>query len=209
MDLVIAVLCVLIILLLAWPSHAYGIDRSRFATSRVDGLDYRVHPGHRGQDRAADMLARLNAASVELLRGLKRDRAAGRLDPAEAAFVARLVARYSPDSLVENSPLDPSRDTSYSIDKGETIALCLREREAAGGRDGDPATAEIHDFDVLLFVVLHELTHVGCDEIGHPPAFWEWFRFLLRKARVHLGYEHPDFEARPRRYCGLLIDYNP
>lgn len=184
----------------------YGINRSREELSRLDGLPYRVHPAHSDRGAAADMLARLNRGVLELIRSL-RDRPPA--DPVGRGLRDRLLARYDPDSLVENSPLDPARDTSYSVGKGQVIAVCLRAREAAGGADGDAATAPLHDYDTLFFVVLHELTHVGVDVHDHPPEFWESFRWLIGAAEQRLGWRCPDFAADPRPYCGLVIDYRP
>jgi hypothetical protein len=120
---------------------------------------------------------------------------------------ARMLARYDPDSLVENSPRDPSGDTSYCIDKGAVLALCLRERDPA--ESGDPAVHDFHDLDTLTFVALHELAHMAVDELDHTPGFWAAFRFVLEVAESEGVYTSPDFEAAPRRYCGMTIDYSP
>ena len=36
--------------------------------------------------------------------------------------------------------------------------------------------------NMLMYVALHELAHVLCDEIGHTPKFWAIFDQLLDKA---------------------------
>jgi hypothetical protein len=208
----VAVVIVLIILVafaaarrVILGSDRFTIEHTRPVVSRVDGLRYRVHEGHAGPQRAADTLATLNGRVVDLMRHLRARYVRGPdgdRHPARREAVARLLARYNPDNLAENSPKDPSGDTSYTLDKGAVVALCLRERDPA-------AAGNIHDLDTLLFVTLHELGHVAIDDVDHPPRFWSAFRFLLEEAEEAGIYTSPDFAAQPRYYCGIKIDYNP
>ena len=114
-------------------------------------------------------------------------------DPA----VMKLLARYNPGSLVENSPHNPEGETSYALDKGREIAMCLRDKNSG----------ELHDLDTLTFVALHEITHIAIDAADHPAEFWDTFRKILIAAEPI--YISPDFAASPQPYCGLMIDYNP
>ena len=134
-------------------------------------------------------------------------RRCGAARPERRDAVARLLARYNPDNLAENSPKDPSGDTSYTIDKGAIVAICLRERDPAAS--GDPAAYDIHDLDTLTFVTLHEMAHIAIEDVDHPKRFWSAFRFLLEEAEEGGVYRSPDFAAAPRYYCGVTIDYNP
>ena len=59
---------------------------------------------------------------------------------------------------------------SYTINKRK-IYLCLRDENS-----------EYYDFNMLVYVALHELSHVLCDEIGHTPKFHSIFKNLLKKA---------------------------
>jgi hypothetical protein len=184
----------------------FTIEQTRPLTSQVDGLRYRVHEGHAGSQRAADTLATLNARVIDLLRSLRARYArgpAGAAHPARREAVARLLARYNPDHLAENSPENPLGESSYVEGKGNVVALCLRTRGSAGDEDG------IHDLSILFFVTLHEMGHVATDEIGHPPRFWSTFRFLLEEAELAGLYASPDFAAMPAEYCGVRVDFNP
>lgn len=179
----------------------FSVRHTAAVFSRVDGARYRVHGAGPEAAAASDTLATLNGRAVAVLRRLRDTYvrgAAGTFRQRRAA--ARLLARYDPDSLAENSPRDPSGDTSYTINKGELIALCLRERA-----EGAP----LHDIDVLTFVALHEMAHLATDAVDHPAEFWATFRFLLEEAEAAGVYTSPDFAARPRAYCGLSINYNP
>jgi hypothetical protein len=187
---------------LRWRREQFGIERAVPLTSPVDGMPYRVHADHPEAEAAADSLALLNRRAVALARHLRR---VYRDDPGPRGAATRaLLARYNPDRIVENSPLDPSKDTSYTIDKGRVLALCLRNR----GRDGAGPGA-LHDDGVLTFVLLHEMAHIASDEVGHPPGFWRTFKWLLLEAEAAGLYWSPDYAREPLVYCGLRIAYNP
>lgn len=219
-------------LLLLWlaagrlRSQRYTIERARLVRSRVDGEEYRVHLSHRDPAGAADRLAVLHFLSVELLDHLKnkyqRGRASRGVETRRGGgpgpvrrrgeeITRNLLARYDPDTLAESSPLNAEGDTSFTVNKGELLAFCLRERDP--GETGDPEVHDFHNWIDLWFVAVHELTHVGIDEKGHPPEFWSAFKLLLAEAEdaalVPGGGRWPDYEARPVRYCGLEINYNP
>ena len=61
-------------------------------------------------------------------------------------------------------------DKSYTINK-QKIYLCLRDEKG-----------EYYHNYMLLFVLLHELGHVVCDEIGHTEKFNKIFDAILDKA---------------------------
>jgi hypothetical protein len=192
-------------------SGRYAIGRTREVVSRVDGMRYRVHEGHAGPQKAADTLAALNGRVIDLMRHLRarylRAGAGGKAGAERRKAAQRLLARYNPDNLAENSPKDPGGDTSYTLDKGAVVALCLRERDPAAS--GDPRVNDLHDLDTLTFVTLHEMAHIAIEDVDHPPRFWAAFRFLLEAAEEAGVYASPDYAADPRTYCGVKIDYNP
>ena len=113
--------------------------------------------------------------------------------------VNKILMRYNPDNLVENSPNDKV-DTSYTINKGSMIAVCLREK----GNNN-----YIHDIDTLIFVTIHELAHIAIDDDGHPPKFWKMFKILLIEAEMGNIYYSKNYNLYPVHYCGMDINYNP
>jgi hypothetical protein len=121
-----------------------------------------------------------------------------------AERVVQLKSRYKVDRISEISPLNPSGSTSYTENKGEKLVLCLRNKEPnAQGK------YEFHDINLIMFVVLHELTHVMNDRWGHKMQFWQLFKFVLKNA-VECGiYKPVDYRRDPARYCGMDITYNP
>jgi hypothetical protein len=186
----------------------FALKDTRPLPSSVDGLPYRVHTSHADAQKAADVMAQINQRAVMLMRHLRGKYARGTpegsgLPPGSwdkrAAATRRLLNRYNPDNLAENSPLDPSGDTSYTIDKGSVLALCLRSRE----------DHNLHDFDTLMFVALHEMAHIATDVTDHPPEFWSTFRWLLDEARDARIFAAPDFNRYPTTYCGMLVRHNP
>jgi hypothetical protein len=77
---------------------------------------------------------------------------------------------------------------SYTINKRK-IYLCLRDENQ-----------EYYDFNMLLYVAIHELSHVLCDEIGHTPKFNHIFQNQLIEAERQGIYD----SSKPiiSNYCG-------
>ena len=59
--------------------------------------------------------------------------------------------------------------TSFSVNKGEELSICLNSRK----------TGELHDINLLMYVIIHEMAHFACPEIGHGPLFQKIFKILL------------------------------
>lgn len=59
---------------------------------------------------------------------------------------------------------------SFTINKKE-IFLCLKDKNN-----------NYYNDNMLIYVLLHEVAHVMCDEIGHTEKFKEIFRALLKRA---------------------------
>jgi len=77
---------------------------------------------------------------------------------------------------------------SYTINK-KKIYLCLKDENG-----------EYYDFNMLMYVSIHELSHVICDEIGHTPKFHRIFREMLDLAEQKNIYD----SSIPivKNYCG-------
>lgn len=178
--------CVVIVVLYLLRSEI-GSEVVR-AKSKIDGRWYLVRnlPNHM---EAANLLARLNQILTGTIDGLARRN--GNRHPA----VLRLRARYDPGSLSESSETSKYY-TSYSVNKGEKIVMCLRSREDE---------TKLADINTLAYVALHELAHVMTEEVGHTPAFWDNFRELLNVAVEDGLYRAVDYRAHPEKYCGVTI----
>lgn len=216
-TILVAAVVVLLIILVAVSTGAlrssagkfssYTLDRTQHVPSAIDGLRYRVHVSHGNFTRAADLMAVLNARVIDLLRHLRRKYPESATGP-RAVATRRLLNRYNPDNLAENSPRDPEGDTSYTIDKGAILALCLRRKEFSD--DGDTSNDyNLHDLETLTFVTLHELAHIAIEDLDHPPAFWSAFKFILLEGREAGVVDGVDYRKTPTIYCGMAVDYNP
>jgi len=94
---------------------------------------------------------------------------------------------------------DPKSDlTSFSVNKGEEIAFCLKSKK----------TGDIHDVNLIMYVAIHEMAHIACPEIGHGELFKKIFKFLTEQA-IELGiYKYDDYDSKPVEYCGMILSSN-
>lgn len=118
-------------------------------------------------------------------------------------IVERIVEKYNNEELYENDPRTlGSGETTYTVRKGEKMLVCLRDTSHGNA---------VHDVDVVLFVMLHELSHIGNVRWGHSPesGFWEIFKFVLHEAALSGYYKPVDYQIHPVRYCGIDVNYNP
>lgn len=112
--------------------------------------------------------------------------------------VKRLVNRIH-DTKIEESPFEPDT-SSYTLNKGDLMALCVRSKE-------NPYA--LHDYQTMLFVVIHELAHVACVSRGHGAEFVETFKWLLHNAAESGMYIPVDYSKSPITYCGVKVTNNP
>ena len=161
--------------------------------STVDGKVYRVRDLPDKQ-QAADLMAKVR---MRLIRIIEHFQATYPDKPQVRRLMKNFVAE--PSRMVEATP--DAEHTSYSVNKGETMHLCLRQRRA-----GDESLV---DENVMTFVTLHELGHCMTESIGHGPDFWNNFAWILKEAEAKGIYTHQDFTAQPVPYCGVSITDQP
>jgi hypothetical protein len=187
----------LIIILIIFAQYYYKLQYVKTVSvkSSVDGTIYQVSPFN-NQFTAANTMAHVNIKITELLRHLRQKYIRQRYNNYDRQKIVRnLLNRYNPDNLIENPPQNPDGETSYTIGKGNVLALCLRS-----------STNQIHNINIITFVAIHELTHIGIDKIDHSPYFWSAFKFLLTEAVESRILYNINL---PVEYCGLSVDYNP
>ncbi len=153
--------------------------------ARVDDRSYKVRKLVDAQ-AAADYLARINGKLRALIAHMMAKHPANE-------DVVRLYQNFRADALEEGSP--DSGYTSYSVNKGERIVLCIRQK----------GTNAFVDENVLMYVAVHELAHLMTKEIGHTTTFWDNFKFLLTEAMAQRLYTKVEFEQKPEQYCGIHI----
>ncbi len=161
--------------------------------SSVDGKTYRVRDLPDKQ-QAADLMAKVR---MRLIRIIEHFQTTYPDKPQVRRLMKNFVAE--PSRMVEATP--DAEHTSYSVNKGETMHLCLRQRRA-----GDESLV---DENVMTFVTLHELGHCMTESIGHGPDFWNNFAWILKEAEAKGIYTYQDFAAQPVPYCGVSITDQP
>jgi predicted metal-dependent hydrolase len=157
-----------------------------YVKSSVDGEMYLVR---RLQDKqkAADTLAQIAADMEKLIKHLVAKYP-------DNKDVKRLYGNFNKRNISESSV--ESGYTSYSVDKGKRLVLCIRQRDALN---------TFVDYNTLLYVCIHELAHCALTDIGHTSNFWETFKFLLKEA-VDIGlYKKTDYASKPADFCGIKI----
>lgn len=163
--------------------------------SKIDMRNYPVVQSMHNSPEAADMLAKLNRANLTVIKYMKQKYKG----TVHEKHINRLDQRYNPDVLGEHIPIG-KKNTSYVTDKGKKIRFCLRP-------EYDRST--IHDWNILVFVSMHEISHIMNITMGHESDFWSTFKFILSNA-VEIGlYEPVDYDQYPIVYCNLEVTYNP
>lgn len=177
------IIIMMIIIAVFYVKNHYGeVD---YVKSTVDGRHYLVRK-LRDRQKAADFLARMNQDINTLIKHLMSTYP-------EDPNIRRLYKNYNPESISEGS--SDSGYTSYSVNKGEKIILCLRQK----------GSNEFVDKNVVMYVTVHELAHLMTEEVGHTESFWDNFRFILTEA-VKIGlYKKVDYSKEPAKYCGIRI----
>ena len=128
-------------------------------------------------------------------------------NPAEHEYlqerIVQLMSNYSPQRMYEISPKNTGNATSYTEDK-RILVLCLRQKKPDA-----QGIYELHDINTMMFVVLHELSHMMNNTWQHKLDFWVLFKFLLLNAIEAGIYTPVDYGKYPINYCGLWLHYNP
>jgi len=166
------------------------VNDVKYVRSNINNKEYLVRNTKDSQE-AANMLSQIGQRLGDVVNAMVTKYPK---DPR----VKRVKERFNPDKISESSPT--SQYTSYSVNKGEKIVFCLRSKETE---------QELHDFNTITFVALHELAHLMTESIGHTQEFWDNFRFILKNAIQKGYYEVQDFKKKPIRYCGTNITDSP
>jgi hypothetical protein len=155
--------------------------------STVDNKEYEVQIKEDAQE-AADLIAQIRQKLVLIVDHLVKSY------PDEERS-QRMKSNFRPDNIKEG--IDDPKYTSYSINKGEKIVLCLRTNN------------KLMDLNTMMFVVLHELAHICTESIGHTEEFWTNFKWILEES-INIGiYKKQDFRLNNVEYCGMTITDSP
>jgi hypothetical protein len=117
------------------------------------------------------------------------------------AGIHRALDNFVPENIYEIAPDNLFGDTAYTENK-KMMMMCMRRPDGS-----------TYDLNTLMFVTLHELSHIINDEWDHGIQFWRIFKFVLKCAtecgEVCGGYHPIDYSQVGMNYCGLNISTNP
>jgi hypothetical protein len=161
-----------------------------YRVSKHNNKTYGIQEEFNESHKALELLAKLHEEMDKFVNDLNKKY------PTDER-IYRLV-RGMKSIKIEEAPNDDG--SSYTINKGELMALCLRHKQ------GDHP---FHDYNTLQFVMIHEMAHITSVSEGHNQEFINNFRFLLREAKA-LGYYEPiNYSNSPINYCGIKVTNNP
>ena len=187
-NIVIVIFIIIVASKLYFNSDSFNL---RCIISDVNGNKYCVRDRNK-LELAADRLAHVNNNLNKLVNHLSKKY------PTKEN-VQRLVNGYNPKKIYETLPT--SEFTAYSENKGEKLAFCLDTEKNSKGR--------LIDMNTLMYVALHEVSHIATKSIGHNDEFWNNFKFMITEAKEINIYNPVDYKKEPARYCGMNISDNP
>jgi hypothetical protein len=142
---------------------------------------------------AANRLAEVRSRVLRLMKHFKQSNT-------DNQIARDILKNFDADPARFSESTPDSSYTSFTLNKGEKIHVCLRQKNA---------TQDLVDVNVLTFVTLHEVGHIGTREIGHTPLFWNNFAWILKQAEELGIYEFQNFAEQPVPYCGISITDQP
>ena len=142
---------------------------------------------------AANRLAEVRSRILRLMTHFKQSKT-------DNQIALDILKNFDADPTRFSESTPDSSYTSFTLNKGEKIHVCLRQKNSS---------QDLVDVNVLTFVTLHEIGHIGTREIGHTPLFWNNFAWILKQAEELGIYEFQNFAEQPVAYCGISITDQP
>ena len=190
MFLLIIFIIIIFLIIYFVYNNVYKYDNLVKIKSPIDNEYYWVRDNN-NKIKAANTLANIKINMKKLVHYLQTNQSKF---PENMSYIKDLVSRTKKINIME-TPQD-EKYTSYTINKGEKIVFCLRSK----------LFDNIHDTNTLMYVVIHEMAHVGCPEYGHTKLFKKIFKFLLQQSIIIGIYKPVDYRINPQNYCGMTIN---
>jgi predicted metal-dependent hydrolase len=186
----ILLLTIIAFCLLGYSNYESYSNEVTSVKSNVDNNEYIVR-NREDKEEAANMLATIRQKLENLIDSMKQKY------PNDEA-VQRMSRKFNPDNISESGK--SSQYTSYSVNKGEKIVFCIRQKDEK---------ESFVDINTITFVSIHELAHIMTKSVGHTDEFWTNFKRLLNEA-IKMGiYTKEDYSSNPREYCGIKVTDSP
>lgn len=200
MTITIYIVIIILILYFIWISY-FKYDENVYVVSDVDKNTYLIRRGQNKSEEflknSANTLANINKRVLTLINKLDDK---SKANPDKYYFVKHLKKRYNASKLSE-AAYDP-KYTTYTINKDE-MHVCLRTRDM---------NENLYDINLLMYVILHELAHMGNydnnDEpiIGHGDEFKNIFNILVTESIQMNLYVYQNYREKPVEYCGIILN---
>jgi len=189
-NFIIILLTLVAFVLLGYSKYESYSNEVTSVKSSIDNNEYLVRNRDDKQE-AADMLAKIRQKLEELIASMKQKY------PNDQA-VMRMSNKFNPDNISESGK--SSQYTSYSVNKGEKIVFCIRQKDQ---------NESFVDMNTMTFVSIHELAHVMSKSVGHTEEFWDNFKRLLHEAITMGIYSKENYTENPKEYCGIKVTDSP
>lgn len=186
-KIILVVLFIIILIIL----FKVSTGKRTYVKSYIDDEYYLVRDLPDKQ-KASNMLAKLkkNITKITMLLNEKKN-----TDYKEFKEYIDRLSQGIVSVVISETP-ESSSYTSYSVNKGEELVFCLRSKYDKN---------IMHDINLLMYVTLHEISHIACPEYGHTPLFKKIFAFITKVAIENEIYQKINFPSDPTEYCGLVI----
>ena len=187
-ELTILLLCIIIIFIyMNYIRKSLYLDKIE---SSVNGKKYYVR-NLPDKNEAADKLANIGMSLQKLIDSLNEK------DKEKGEDILRLKKSFNSDYITENIP--GSMYVAYSVNKGDELSICIREKESEN----------FIDMNTIIFVSIHELAHIMSISTGHTKEFWDNMKYLLKEGSKIGIYQIVDYSSDPIEYCGMIINSTP
>jgi predicted metal-dependent hydrolase len=186
----IGMIIIVAFVLLGYTHYEHLSNEIIYVKSSLDNNEYLVR-NLDDKDNAANMLATLRLKLEKLCEIMKNKY------PNDES-VKRMNERFNSDNITEAGK--NNQYTSYSVNKGEKIVFCIRQKDEK---------ESIVDENTLTFVSIHELAHIMTKSVGHTPEFWNNFKRLLKEAVENNIYIKENYSESPKEYSGIKGSDSP
>ena len=176
-----AILQVVLVFLILFFLHSYwvGRDKGENTTVMVSGKSFTVKKG-KTQNESAQLLSEIDSRVIKIIaRTTRKNQELGNL--LNQKYSHKIISQGRSDS-----------ETSYTISKKKMV-FCLESKK----------TKQLHEINLMMYVVLHELAHLGTLSVGHGQEFKDNFSILLNVAQELKLYSSVSLSGK--EYCGMTI----
>lgn len=181
------VILVLLILLIFLSKRTYSGNVRHY--NSVDRTYYYVNNKHslKTKNEIANKLGTIRKKGDMLIRTIELD------ESLRTQNKYKQLLRKWPQLQIEELNVEEKEIFAFNVNKGYKIFLCVIDNN-------------IND---IMFVFLHELTHIMTNEIGHPPQFWTNFKELLELSIKNDIYTYQNYNEKRVKFCNFFLDSTP